>query len=121
MVQVDIKPLFGLHGSSARGFRRPALGLAVLTPLQRVSLCVLRLPVRRSITCFLLRCQHAWRLQSATTGAMRDEFHVELQNVNSSVMRHPKVSEVPAGANVELGRHIVTVGLKRLHCTGASY
>ena len=27
----------------------------------------LRLPVRRSITCFLLRCQHAWRLQSATT------------------------------------------------------
>ena len=32
-----------------------------------------------------------------------------------------KVSEVPTGAFVELGRHIVTVGLKRLHCTGVSY
>ena len=62
------QPLFGLQGSSARGLRRPALGLAVLAHVQRVSRCLLRLPVRRSITCFLLRCQHAWRLQSVTTG-----------------------------------------------------
>ena len=62
------QPLFGSQGLSARGLRRPALGLAVLAHVQRVSRCVLRLPVRRSITCFLLRCQHAWRLQSATTG-----------------------------------------------------
>ena len=32
-----------------------------------------------------------------------------------------KVSEVPTGAVVELGRHEVTVCLKRLHCTGVSY
>ena len=32
-----------------------------------------------------------------------------------------KVSEVPTGPVVELGRHTVTVGLKRLHCTGVSY
>ena len=62
------QPLFGLQGSSVRGLRRPALALAVLAHVQHVSRCVLRLPVRRSITCFLLRCQHAWRLQSTTTG-----------------------------------------------------
>ena len=62
------QPLFGLQGSSARGLRRPALALAVLAHVQHVSRCVLRLPMRRSITCFLLRCQHAWRPQNATAG-----------------------------------------------------
>ena len=50
----------------AHGLRRPALALAVLAHVQHVSRCVLRLPVRRSITCFLLRCQHVWRLQNAS-------------------------------------------------------
>ena len=61
------QPLFGLQGSS-RGLRRQALGLAVLAHVQRVSGCHFRLPVRKSITCFLLRCKHEWRLQSVTTG-----------------------------------------------------
>ena len=64
--------LFGLQGSSARGLRRPALALAVLAHVQHVSPCVLRLPVWRSLACFLLRCQHAWRLQNATTGVLFD-------------------------------------------------
>ena len=60
--------LFGLQGSSPRGLCRPALALAVLAQVHHVSRCVLRLAVWNSITCFLLRCQHAWRLQNATTG-----------------------------------------------------
>ena len=58
------QPLFGLQGSSARELRRPALALTVVAHVQHVSRCVLRLPVRRSTTCFLQRYQHTWRLKT---------------------------------------------------------
>ena len=73
------------------------------------------MPVWRSITCFLLRCQHAWRLQNATTGVL---FDMKLTKRNAvcelECRRHWHSSQLllfPSGISPRPGLTVYLLGL----------
>ena len=77
------QPLFGLQGSSARGLRRPALGLAVLATSRRMCQCG---EASRASCC---GASMPGDCRARLLVSLRVEFPAWSYNdVNSNVMRH---------------------------------